>query len=94
MCMHILTAATATVRPQAEVPVDGTFEFQAVHYLPTAALPSGLYQPAPSIFHLMKVITANMYMYKCVCVCVCVYIYIYTHTHTHTTRMVRQDGDA
>jgi len=58
MRMHILMAAIATVRPQAEVPVDGRSEFQAVHCLPTALLPSGLYQPAHSIFHLMKVITA------------------------------------
>jgi hypothetical protein len=63
MRMHILMAATATVRPQEEVPMDGRFEFQAVHCLPTAVLPSGLYQPARSIFHLMKVITANTYIY-------------------------------
>ena len=63
MRMHISMAATATVRPQEEIPVDGRFEFQAVHCLPTAVLPSGLYQAAHSIFHLMKVITANMYLY-------------------------------
>jgi len=65
--MHILMAATATVRPQAKVPLDGRFEFQVVHCLPTAILPSGLYQPACSISHLMKVTTAS----------------IYTHTHTN-----------
>jgi len=63
MHMHILMAATATVRPQAEIPVDGRLEFQAVHCLPTAVLPSGLYQPARSIFHSMKVITAYIYVY-------------------------------
>jgi hypothetical protein len=61
MRMHILMAATAIARAQAEVSVDGRFEFQAGHCPSTVVLPSGLYQPACSIFLLMKVITANMY---------------------------------
>lgn len=68
--MHILMTATATMRPQADVPVDGRFEFHAVHCLPTTVLPYYcLYQPARSIFHLTKVITANIHIYK--------------HTHTN-----------